>query len=57
MKSLRLAALLGTITGAVLITVTLPELLDNVGILSIVGYTVGIFILTCKLNTIYRKGN
>jgi hypothetical protein len=57
MKSLRLAALLGTITGAALITITLPELLDNVGILSIIGYTVGVFILTCKLNTVYRKGN
>jgi hypothetical protein len=57
MRALRLAAFTGTITGAVLVTITLPELLDNLGLLTLIGYTVGVVILTCKLNTIYRKGN
>ena len=53
----RLLAITGTITGAALITATLPELLENLGVLTLFGYTLGVFIITCKLNTIFRKGN
>ncbi len=53
----RLLAITGTITGAALITATLPELLENLGVLTLFGYTTGVFIITCKLNTIFRKGN
>ncbi len=53
----RLLAITGTITGAALITATLPELLENLGVLTLFGYTMGVFIITCKLNTIFRKGN
>ena len=46
-----LLALAGTVTGAALITTTLPDLLENLGVLTIFGYTVGVFIITCKLNS------
>ncbi len=52
-----LLALTGTATGVALITITLPELLENLGVLTLFGYTLGVFIITCKLNTIFRKGN
>lgn len=52
-----LLALAGTATGVALITITLPELLENLGVLTLFGYTMGVFIITCKLNTIFRKGN
>jgi hypothetical protein len=56
-RPLRLAGFLGTITATTCVVVTLPELLENVSYLGFVGYTLGVFILTNKLNDIYRKGN
>ena len=52
-----LLALAGTVTSVALITITLPDLLENLGVLTVFGYTMGVFIITCKLNTIFRKGN
>lgn len=52
-----LLALTGTVTGVALITTTLPDLLENLGVLTLFGYTMGVFIITCKLNTIFRKGD
>lgn len=55
MKALRFAALTGTMTGTALICITLPELLENLGLLTFFGYTFGVVIITCKLNTIMRS--
>jgi len=57
MNILRLAGLLGTITATTCVVITLPELLENLSYLSIFGYTFGVFVLTNKLNAIYRKRN
>ncbi len=57
MNTLRLAGFLGTITATTCVVITLPELLENLSYLSIFGYTFGVFVLTNKLNAIYRKRN
>jgi hypothetical protein len=53
-KSLRLAGLLGAITATACIAITLPELLDNVSYLGIIGYTFGVIVITNKFNYILR---
>ena len=55
--NLRLADILGTIVATTCVTLTLPDLLDNLGLLTFVGYTFGVVIITNKLNGIIRKGN
>jgi|LauGreDrversion4_2_1035121.scaffolds.fasta_scaffold576593_2 hypothetical protein len=53
-KSLRLAGLLGAITATACIAITLPELLENVSYLGIIGYTFGVVVITNKFNYIIR---
>ena len=43
MNTLRLADTLGTITATVCVTITLPELAENLGLLTFFGYTFGQF--------------
>ena len=57
MNTLRLADMLGTIIATICVTLTLPELLDNLGLLTFIGYTFGVVVLTNKINGIIRKGN
>ncbi len=57
MNSLRLADIIGTITATTCVVVTLPELLENLSYLGIIGYTFGVVVITNKLNGIIRKGN
>ena len=57
MKALRLADMLGIITATVCVTVTFPELAENLGLLTFFGYTFGIIVLTNKINGICRRGN
>jgi hypothetical protein len=54
MKALRFAALTGTMSGTAAICITLPELLENLGLLTLIGYTLGVVIITSKINTILR---
>jgi hypothetical protein len=56
MNTLRLADMLGTIVATICVTLTLPELLDNVAPLRILGYTFGVVIITNKINGAFRKG-
>ena len=53
-KSLRIAGLLGAITATACIAITLPELLENVSYLGIIGYTFGVVVITNKFNGILR---
>ena len=55
--NLRLADILGTIIAVSCINFTLPELLENLGLLTFIGYTFGVVVITNKLNGIIRKGN
>lgn len=57
MNILRLADMLGTVTATVCVTITLPELAENLGLLTQIGYTFGIVVLTNKLNGITRGEN
>jgi len=57
MNSLRLADIIGTITATTCVVITLPELLENLSYLGIMGYTFGVVVITNKLNGIMRKGN
>ena len=57
MNTLRLADTLGTVTATVCVTITLPELAENLGLLTQIGYTFGIVVLTNKLNGITRGEN
>lgn len=55
MKALRFAALTGTMSGTAAICLTLPDLIENLGLLTLVGYTLGVVIITSKINTILRS--
>lgn len=57
MNSLRLADIIGTISATTCIVLTFPELAENLGLLTILGYTFGVVVITNKLNGIFRKGN
>lgn len=57
MNTLRLADTLGTITATVCVTITLPELAENLGLLTFFGYTFGVIVITNKINGICRRGN
>lgn len=54
---LRLADLLGTSVAVTCVVLTLPELLDNVAILRVLGYTFGVVVITNKLNGACRERN
>lgn len=54
MKALRFAALTGTMSGTAAICFTLPDLLENIGWLTLIGYTFGVVIITSKINTLLR---
>lgn len=56
MNTLRLADTLGTITATVCVTITLPELAENLGLLTFAGYTFGVIVITNKINGICRRG-
>lgn len=57
MKAELLANMLGIILATVCVTVTIPELLENLGLLTFIGYTFGVVVITNKLNGILRKDN
>jgi hypothetical protein len=53
-KALRVAGLLGTITATAGIAITLPDLLENIGYITLAVYTIGVIMLTNRFNHIYR---
>lgn len=55
MNTLRLADMLGTVTATVCVTLTFPELAENLGLLTFFGYTFGVVVLTNKINGIARS--
>jgi hypothetical protein len=57
MNVLRLADILGVTVATTCVVLTLPELLDNVAPLRILGYTFGVVIITNKINGACRERN
>lgn len=54
MNTLRLADIIGTISATTCVAFTLPDLLDNLGLLTILGYTFGVVVITNKINGVFR---
>jgi hypothetical protein len=54
MNVLRLADILGVTVATTCVVLTLPELLDNVAPLRVLGYTFGVVIITNKINGSFR---
>jgi hypothetical protein len=54
MNTLRLADILGISIATICVVLTLPELLENLGLLTFIGYTFGVVIITNKINGIFR---